>query len=606
MMLVLSCLLLAVTPAASAGTCATHTLRELANGSHDGERVTVTGIADEFLTDDVDPDYKILRLTDGSDSILVSIRTPGKDAWNSADILDARVSVSGIYRKRLMTERRFVLPRIVLESPSDLAVITPPSASPFDRPLLDAKPRPPEAVAELGRRTVVGKVIAAWQRRHILLQTPKPPDNFIRVELADVAELPACGSTVLAVGTVETDLFRYNLSHARFQVLKDREPSDSTSRLKEESFTADRLFDRRNGRTAFNARRYGTVLADTGFVRHTVHTGAPDVLAVECGGRLLSLDVSAAPDLQALPAGTKVKFSGICVLDVPNWRPSLPLPQIEGVTIVLRDPADLTVLARPPWWTAGRLLAVIGGLLAALGAILVWNRSLRRLAERRGRELTEETVARVTSEFKVVERTRLAVELHDSLAQNLTGVSLEIDTANKVADADPATMHEQLNLASRSLKSCREELRYCLWDLRNRALEADNLADAIRQTLAPHVGKTTLHIRFGVPRDRVTDSTAHAMLRIIRELSVNAVRHGKATEIWIAGSIEGALLRFSVRDNGCGFDPESAPGAAEGHFGLLGIRERIAEFEGDYRLDSAPGRGTKVTLALHVPQEKST
>jgi len=601
-------LLAATTPQTAAAPCSTYALRELADGSHDGERVTVTGVADEFLTDDVDPGYKILRLKDGSDSILVSILTTDTDIWRAADILDATVSVKGIFRQRLMSERRFVLPRIVLDAPTDLTIVTPPSASPFDRPRLDVTNLiPPEAVAQLGRRTVVGTVIAAWQKRNLLLLVHSP-DKFVRVELADSETLPPCGSTILAVGTVETDLFRYNLSRARFKVFGNKGDMSFYKQSGRDTVTlsADKLFAVRHGRQAFNALYYGSTLRDTGIVRTAARATTTDVLAIESQGRLLSLDVSAAPEFQSLPAGTKVAFSGTCIHEVPNWRPSLPLPQIEGVTIVLRRPEDLTVLSRPPWWTAGRLFAVIGGLLAVMGTIVAWNISLRRLAERRGRELTEETVARVTSELKVYERTRLAVELHDSLAQNLTGVSLEIDTANKVADDDPKTMHEQLNLASRSLKSCREELRYCLWDLRNRALESSDLAEAIRQTLAPHVGKATLHVRFSVPRDRVTDSTAHAMLRIIRELSVNAVRHGKATEIRVAGSIEGALLRFSVRDNGCGFDPKSVPGAAEGHFGLLGIRERIAEFEGDYQLESAPGHGTKVTLALHVPQEEDT
>jgi hypothetical protein len=76
-------------------------------------------------------------------------------------------------------------------------------------------------------------------------------------------------------------------------------------------------------------------------------------------------------------------------------------------------------------------MAVIGALLAALAGIFLWNRSLNRLAEVRGRELAEESEAHISSEMKVRERTRLAIELHDALSQNLTGVSLEIETAAK-------------------------------------------------------------------------------------------------------------------------------------------------------------------------------
>lgn len=62
-------------------------------------------------------------------------------------------------------------------------------------------------------------------------------------------------------------------------------------------------------------------------------------------------------------------------------------------------------------------------------------------------------------------------------------------------------------------------------------------------------------------------------------------------------------MKFSVRDNGTGFDPKSAPGFAEGHYGLIGIQERIDEFEGDFTLKSEIGSGTKATISLHVPQE---
>ena len=127
---------------------------------------------------------------------------------------------------------------------------------------------------------------------------------------------------------------------------------------------------------------------------------------------------------------------------------------------------------------------MIGALLAALAGIFIWNRSLNRLAERRGRELTEESIAHIAAAMKVGECTRLAIELHDALSQNLTGVSLEIATAAKFA-AMPSTpttqssMLQHLGIATRSLKSCRDELRNCIWDLRNFALEATDMNDAV-------------------------------------------------------------------------------------------------------------------------------
>ena len=89
----------------------------------------------------------------------------------------------------------------------------------------------------------------------------------------------------------------------------------------------------------------------------------------------------------------------------------------------------------------------------------------------------------------------------------------------------------------------------------------------------------------------------------MRELAVNAARHGKATEIRVAGAIDIDQLQFSVADNGCGFDPKAAPGPAEGHYGLLGVTERIEGLEGKMKIESAPRRGTKVTISLSMQRE---
>jgi len=233
-------------------------------------------------------------------------------------------------------------------------------------------------------------------------------------------------------------------------------------------------------------------------------------------------------------------------------------------------------------------------------------RSLRILAERRGRTLLKEQLGRVKNRLKISERTRLAVELHDSLAQNLTGITFEINAADSLADDDPTSSREHLSIAARILRSCREELRNCIWELRSQTLEASNMDDAIRQTLAPHIGSATLAVRFNVPRRRLSDNTAHALLRIIRELVLNAIRHGHATAIRIAGSLDGDTIAFSVTDNGRGFDPDNHPGIETGHFGLQGVSERVLSLNGTMEIVSAPDAGAKITVrfSLRTPEQE--
>ena len=115
-------------------------------------------------------------------------------------------------------------------------------------------------------------------------------------------------------------------------------------------------------------------------------------------------------------------------------------------------------------------------------------------------------------------------------------------------------------------------------------------------TLQRLMGGVMLQIRFNIPREKLSDNTVHALMRIVRELTTNAVRHGAAKTIRIAGALDNGILSFSVTDNGKGFDPENRPGLAEGHFGLQGVEERVEELGGEMKISSKIGKGTRVKI----------
>ena len=273
-------------------------------------------------------------------------------------------------------------------------------------------------------------------------------------------------------------------------------------------------------------------------------------------------------------------------------------PKFKGFVLIPRTGPDIVVTRGQPLWTPARLGLVIALLLLIICVILIWNRSLKSLSEHRGRTLFDERMHSAAAELKTEERTRLAVELHDSISQTLTGVALQIDAAQGSERSNPTAAAKFLENARAMLASCRQELRCCIWDLKSRTFEEKDMTEALQKTLGPHLNETKLQVRFNVPRSVLTESSAHDTLRIVRELVINAIRHGHAKNIRIAGECRNAIVRFSVKDDGCGFSEVDVPGPSQGHFGLQGIRERIGNSNGLMEIESTPGKGTKVTVSF--------
>ena len=104
----------------------------------------------------------------------------------------------------------------------------------------------------------------------------------------------------------------------------------------------------------------------------------------------------------------------------------------------------------------------------------------------------------------------------------------------------------------------------------------------------------------GAPRQHFLDTSAHTILCIIRELVSNAIRHGTATQIAVDGDLTDETLRFSVRDNGTGFDPKNVAGPLDGHFGLQGIRDRLDRLGGEMKIESTYGTGTTASMTIRA------
>ena len=576
-------------------TPVTATVSDLLSGKLDWRFARVSGAIRDVFPSETGANWVILILVADGDILCCSSPLNGASVTDFETLIGQTVSMDGIANPhdcslRLYMGRIFQCPGL-----SSIRRIAS-SADPFDVPAADTlRALRPARIAAFGRVRTGGQVVAAWGGNRMMVR--KPTGEPVLVTCA-AGTMPKRGDFVEVSGFPLSDLFHITLTRALWRPA----PPQTVREDKVIQLDADAVMTEQIGRDTPKINLQGRTVRLRGRVRNLPDEGIlMNVLLVESGASIVPVDVSAAPNaIAGVAAKCSVEITGTCVLETEIWRPDRIFPQIRGFRIIVSDGNGIVVTAHPPWWTTGRLLGVIGALLAALVGVGIWNRALNRLAERRGRNLLREEIGHVKADLKTEERTRLAVELHDSLAQNLTGVSMEIETAQRCGTDNVPELMRHLGIADKALKSCRSDLRNTLWDLRNFSLEERDMDKAIRRTLLPHVRDVNLAVRFNVSRHRLSDRIAHEILRIIRELVLNGIRHGKATEIRIAGGIDGENLLFSVRDNGCGFDPEGCPGVTEGHFGLQGIRERLRGIAGGIAFDSAPGRGTKAVVKIRM------
>ena len=562
--------------------------------------VRINGIVHDVFRDEIDPKHVFVILDCGDTIVYIAFPDENLSDDYMNKLVGSTVAAIGVAVDNIPGCRKRLGRILSVRGLDAIGVMSSSDGNPFTVPELSRSffPHTMRPVV-LDRRRISGHVIAVWNKaERILLRTAA--GDLVRAELKPQPP-PQYGDHIEMAGVPETDLYRINLSRAIWR------KTSGPAFLEEAAcpIALPEIWINSVGLPYKNVWFHGHAVRLRGIVRTLPTLDAESGrMYIESDSFIVAVDASACPKaLDGVTIGCTVEVDGTYITETDIWYPSCVFPHVRDIIIAVRTPKDIRITAYPPWWTPQRLFMLVGVLLAVVFGIFAWNVALHRRAERRGKELAAEQLDNVTSRLKVYERTHLAVDLHDSLSQTLTGVSMGIGSAMDSIGAGETALRQRLGLVARMVEACRTELRNCLWDLRNQALEEESMERAIRLSLAQILDRTSLHVRFNVPRARLSDNTAHAILRIVRELAANAIRHGRASSIWIVGSIENGMLRFSVRDDGVGFDPALAPGVAEGHFGLQGIRERIERFEGLLKVASRPGEGTKVTVAISVPPE---
>lgn len=197
------------------------------------------------------------------------------------------------------------------------------------------------------------------------------------------------------------------------------------------------------------------------------------------------------------------------------------------------------------------------------------------------------------------ERNRLAREIHDTLAQGLAGIILQLETADALLEAGAdgrqarATVVQALELARANL----DEARRSVHDLRAAPLEGRTLKEALEQMARDWAARAGVEITFtALGEDRPLPLRVEAGLyRVAQEALANVARHAVARRVSLRLEIDPRQVRLRIRDDGRGFDTAGVP---RGRYGLLGLRERARLLGGSLVLRSRPGAGTTVSVTI--------
>jgi two-component system NarL family sensor kinase len=207
--------------------------------------------------------------------------------------------------------------------------------------------------------------------------------------------------------------------------------------------------------------------------------------------------------------------------------------------------------------------------------------------------------AKSTELGAVEERNRLAREIHDTLAQGLAAITLQLETADALleAGASPNRARQAVDRALALARANLEEARRSVLDLRAAPLEGRTLADALANLVEEATAKHDLHVQFellGGSRP-LPMRIEVGLYRVAQEALNNVVRHADAQHLMLRLTIRPEQVQLAIEDDGRGFDPaEIGPD----HYGLIGLSERVKLMGGSFQLCSSPSRGTQITVSV--------
>jgi signal transduction histidine kinase len=320
--------------------------------------------------------------------------------------------------------------------------------------------------------------------------------------------------------------------------------------------------------------------------------------------QLLEMRVGLRSFLARLP-GIDENFRDIAVgsqLELTGTYASQSVsPEVASFELLLNSPADIIVLARPPWWTLKKLLFILGALAFILVVTVLWITQLHHKVGQRTAELEIQIRERQSVEQKHTmeqERARIAQDLHDELGSSLTEISmLGVRARSAIAPLETqGNYFEQIANKSREMVMALDEI---VWAMNPTHDSLASMVSYFSLYAERFLGLGNITWRLEQPfglDDHVVDSRQrHQLFLAFKEALTNVVRHSEATEVRLNIRVEHGHIRLTISDNGRGL---ATGRPTEEMDGITNMRTRMEKLGGRFEATSKTGQGTMVCFDL--------
>mgnify|MGYP001545254050 CR=1 FL=1 len=566
-------------------------------GEYDCDRIRVTGVVERWR--EVDGLWDLLATTNEGKYF---IRVPKRSLPNAPDeYIGQTLDVSGIATGLFNTRGELVTPGVTVNGPADVALITP-------TPEIDSSPLlvPLDRIDSFRglrnqneRVRTRGVITLLAQDESIYIQ------KGLRGVIVDSSKSHGFrpGDRVEVVGTLNHRRSITGIDGNSIRLIDHPGEIEPTAISPADIVRVNSSSVLQRGR-AVPSDFFAVRIRFTGRVYDLQQTQAGGTLLLDTDGCLTTVSMSRAVflSLRGLQRESTVEITGVTMPpEHPATRHVNPL--VAGgesfLQVLISDASDLVIISRPPWWTPSRLTALLAATAAVLIGGIIWNTALSARVTKQAAKIS----GYVRSQTLLDERLRVARELHDTMEQDLACLMMKIDAEVSLQEAEQPRGF--LQGVRRHLAQIQAEAHDFLWDLRDPIRISGNLSAAMVSQIEYLQAMTDVPIRcrrqlggiFVAPRIQ------HAILRIAREGIGNAIRHAAASQIDVSIKHNKGIITLVVADDGVGFE-KSDVACLEGHYGLIGMRERIEQIGGRLEIEASPGRGTKVCATVMTDEQE--